>query len=294
MRIFILGLHSPIGRHLANALISRGHQVSGTSRAAEPVAEMAGRLGSYHNMHLGDEADPDWFQDIDAVLYLIHDHSHDAASRNVDGIKALFQAAFSAGVPSHMFFTSYSAKPDSRSAYGAVKFELESFFRKHNQWVVRPGLVAGASGLFSTLLRLVQKFPILPLPDGGRAPVPLVAPESVSDAVVHILERALPPGCWNLHQRDPVSMRKMLLCMKRLTKSRCIFIPIPAILPLCFLRFTESVGLHLPLAADSIAAMRENRNLRRPSHLADLGVAEPPLEEMIMRLVRAKECGAGP
>jgi len=291
MRVFILGLHSAIGRHLTAALGKRGHRISGTSRAKEARKDLLPYLDDYHSLQLGDAADPGWFRNSDAVIYLAHDHDRNAAQRNVEGTRAWYRSAGSAGVTRHLFCTSYSAKPDSHSTYGAVKFELETFFRANRQWLVRPGLVAGPEGLFGTMLRLVRRLPFLPLLDGGRHPMPLVAPASVSAAVIYILEHDLAPGNWNLHRPDPVSMKELLSRMRVLSGSHCRFIPVPSILPLVLLRSCEVLGIRLPMGADSIAALRENRDLRRPSHLADLKVKDPPLDEQILRLIRTAPGG---
>jgi len=286
MRVCILGLHSPIGRHMAAALAARNHQVIGTSRASRPREDLASLVENYHSLHLGEAADPNWFSNVDAVVYLAHDHSRGATRRNVQGIQDWFHTASTAGANRHLFFTSYSSKAESRTDYGSIKFELESFFISRQQWIVRPGLVTSAEGLFGRMLRMVQKLPMLPLLDGGRDPVPLVALESVSTAVITILEKSMAPGSWNLHHPPPLSMKELLVCMRRLTKSHCRFIPIPAALPFALLRFTELLGLRLPLSADSIAAMKENRGIMRPSNLADLGIQDPPLKEQVTRLIR--------
>lgn len=87
-------------------------------------------------------------------------------------------------------------------------------------------------------------------------------------------------------------MKEVLSLMRVRSGSRCIFIPVPSLLPLALLRFCEALGLRLPMGADSIAALRENRTLRRPSHLADLGIEDPGLDEQILRLIQAVPGGS--
>ncbi|HDP95944.1 MAG TPA: NAD(P)-dependent oxidoreductase [Candidatus Aminicenantes bacterium] len=283
MRVCILGLHGMIGTGLASALFASGHQVVGTSRAAEAKPDLRPRLTDYHCLKLGQKADPTWFRNCDAVFYLAHDFSPKAAESNLSGTRDWYHSAVGAGVPRHLFFTSYSAKPGSRSTYGAVKFALETFFRSRNQWVLRPGLVAGDRGLFSLMLRLVRRLPILPVLDGGKDPVALISLGSVCLATERILCEES-PGEWNLHHPQVVSMLEILQTMRRVMQTRCLFVPFPSFIPLSLLRLTRFLGIRLPLSADSIAAMRENRHIRRPSHLPRLGIEDPPLEEQIRRL----------
>ena len=280
MRLSILGLHSVIGRHLIHGLTQLGHRVSGTSRSENPLPAIAPRLEAYHSLQLGDPADPQWFQDCDAVIYLVHDHSRGAAERNINGIRSWYNTARNSGVPRHFFFTSYSAKPGSHSEYGAVKQELELFFLSENQWAVRPGLVMGHEGLFTRMVDMVRKMPLVPLLDGGWGPVPLVMAESMAPAMDRLL-RGTSPGAWNLHRPDLINMKDLLTLIRRLSGSRCRFLPVPSILPLVALRLVEALGGHFSVSADSIAAMRDYRHIKRTSHLSELGVTEPDLETVI-------------
>ena len=273
MRVCILGLHSVIGTGLAAALSASGHRIVGTSRAAEARPDLKPRLANYHSLKLGEKADPGWLRNCDAALYLAHDFSPKAAEINLSGTRDWYDSAVRAGVPRHLFFTSYSAKPGSRSTYGAVKFALESFFVSRHQWILRPGLVTGDRGLFALMIKMVRRLPILPVLDGGKDPVALISLESVCLATERILCEES-PGEWNLHQPRMVSMLEMLRTMRRVIQTRCLFIPFPSCVPLSLLRLTQFLGIRLPLSADSIAAMRENRHVRRPSHLPRLGIED--------------------
>ncbi|GEM_PF-3526114 len=283
MRIGILGLHGMIGTGLAAALSARGHQIVGTSRAREATPELRPLLADYHSLKLGEPADPAWFRNCDAVLYLAHDFSHGANERNISGTRDWYASIAAAGVPRHLFYSSYSAKAGSRSAYGAVKFTLESFFLSQQQWILRPGLVTGKRGLFAFMAGMVRRLPILPVPDGGRDPLVLVSLDSVCLATERIL-RGQAPGEWNLHRPEMESMREVLQIMRRVWQRRNILLPFPTWIPLGLLRLTEFLGIHLAVSADSLAALRENRKIRRPSHLPLLKIVDPPLEEQIRRL----------
>jgi nucleoside-diphosphate-sugar epimerase len=287
-RVFITGINGFIGSHLAVHLKSRGFDVNGGSRGEAVKRELTEVVSSYSPMHLNQEFDKNIFKEVDAVVHLAHSFKgRDNVRRNVEGCRRWFGAAKSRGVKTQVFLTSFSAKPDSGSEYAEIKYELETFFVKEKQPVVRPGLVLGAGGLFGRMLLMVEKFPLMPVLDRGRQQVPIISLKTLVDVIGNIVEDPQ-PTIYNLFQEEMVSLVDMLKEMRRQLHKRCLLLPIPSFLPLTFLKTVESLKIPFPVHSSSITALKENQKLKRPSSLPDLQIEDLSLPQIIRDIIAGR------
>jgi len=178
MKIFITGIGSFIGSALARRLASGGHVVVGSST----------RPGASVRHVLGDEVDPQWLADTDALVHAAWDLDPSASDRNRSGSVRWREAA--AATHAHaLFVSSYSAYSDFPSSYGRDKAEVEASFTGASAAIVRPALVAGGGGLFRELVHRVSGSRLSLLPDGGRHEVELVDVDDVCAAIELLLQR---------------------------------------------------------------------------------------------------------
>lgn len=257
MKILITGGNGFFGSHMASGLRDRGHEVFITVRRACGDQE--------RSLILGQEFDPNLTTGFDAVVHAAHDVS--SADRTIAGTIRLFNAT-RRNSPSarQLFVSSYSARPDAVSEYGTVKYELERFFLESSETVIRPGLIAGAGGLFGRNLRFVISTPVIPLIDGGSDEIPVI---SIRDAVLGtaiLLERGL-PGAWNLFHPEFPTMKQIVSEISSQIGKRRVVIPIPAVLALSAVVFLEKLGVRAPFRADNLKSIGANR-IR--IHMSDL------------------------
>ena len=155
MNLFITGIHGFLGSAMAEHFRRRGHTVTGSARnSSEGVVAL----------RIGEPFDPAVFRGSDVVIHAAHDFTAGAKEKNIRGTRAWFEAAAGAR---QVFFSSYSARPDAASEYGATKYAIEKMFLDAGQAVVRPGLVIGDGGLFAKQRAALRKTPIVPLIAGG-------------------------------------------------------------------------------------------------------------------------------
>jgi nucleoside-diphosphate-sugar epimerase len=287
-RVFITGVNGFIGSNLAVHLKSRGFDVNGSSRGEAVKRELADVVSSYSPLHLNQEFDKTVFKGMDAVVHLAHSFKgRDNVRCNVEGSQKWFGAAKSRGVKTQVFLTSFSAKSDSGSEYAEIKYELETFFVKEKQPVVRPGLVLGAGGLFGRMLQMVEKFPLMPVLNGGRQRVPIISIKTLVNVIGRIIEEPQ-PTIYNLFQEEMVSLVDMLKEMRRQLHKRCLLLPIPSFLPLVFLKTVELLRIPFPLHSSSITALKENQKLKRPSSLPGLKLEDLSLPQIIQDIISGK------
>jgi nucleoside-diphosphate-sugar epimerase len=285
MHIFITGISGFIGSHLAHHLARAGHEVSGSARNP-PLARAGLPAGSRLHAHvLGAPVNAGMFDGCDAVVHAAYDLGRGAREVNVLGTQALFRAAEAAGVRRQLFLSSYSAHPAASSEYGQSKMELQGFFAQQGQPVARPALVLGPGGLFARIAQLVRKLPVLPLLDGGRKPVPILA----IDDLVRALEVLLTGGrcdVVNLANAEPVRLLDIIRTLEDVTGNETLLVPVPARLLLAPLQLLEKLPLPLPISSESLQGYLRNEEIP-PSDLASCLGGETPLRIMVERSVQA-------
>jgi len=258
LRILITGANGFLGSSLARCLLDAGHKVSGSVRAGS--RQPAGRIGidEIGVLELGRPFDKDLFRQRDVVIHCAHDFSPGSVARNVDGTRAIYEAARDAGVVQQAFLGSYSARRDSPVDYGRIKYELETFFLAAGQVVIRPGLVIGNGGLFGRNMRKILASPVIPLPDGGRDRVPIIGIVDFLVATRLIIESGK-PGAYNLFCDELVTLRELTEAVNRHAGHRAMCIGIPCSWVVFFLTAMQKLGLRFPVDVNNLKALKNTQ-----------------------------------
>lgn len=281
MNIFITGVNGFIGSHLARYLKEKGNEVYGCSIEATARENLLAVLSGYSTLFLNRDFDPGIFKNIDCLIHCAYSYEKkNITTTNIEGAKKLYHAGKDRGVKKQIFLTSYSAKPGSQSEYGFIKYELENFFLQEKQVIIRPGLVLGNGGMFQGMRRLLKTYPVIPLLDGGAYDVPIISVAALCRTIEKVIA-VTGPAQYHIFQEEPVSMKHLLLAMKRQLGARCLLVPVPSFLPRLFLKMLETWRIPFPIKSSSIVALKENRQLSYRSHLKQLGIVDSPLEEIL-------------
>ena len=267
MHILITGATGFIGRHLVHYAANSGHSVIALSRSGAEVAgartQIAWVLGELPNLSAS--------QSIDAAIHLAHDFgSDDGANRTITGTIDLFEMLVQTGVRRQIFVSSYSAGPHAKSIYGLTKGQIESALKVDSSAViVRPGLVLGSGGIYGRMSSWARHWPIVPLPDGGRGVVPIIAIEHLCQELVWLCETTDPPREFNAFHEDQISLRDLVLKVAIEAGRKPWILPIPTAFLLPLLRAAEALGVKLPVHSDSLIGFTSNQLAR---HKASLGI----------------------
>jgi len=242
MNILITGVSGFLGSSLAIVWRAEGHTVSGSSRRLEdpPPSLVLAR------------------QDI--VIHCAHDFSPDAEQRNREGTLNMFEAAKNAGAARQIYVSSYSARPDSPSRYGATKYAIEQDILARGGVIVRPGLVAGPGGMFAKLARDVQKRSFTPLVYPDQKSVALIGLPDLLSAFTALLEPT-DRREWNLFSAPLISSRDFVQAVWRSSGRTGRILSVPPWLASAALRVAN------PALRDSLRAQLANQT---PVHHSDL------------------------
>ena len=290
--VLITGVNGFLGSHLAGALDRRGWRVRGTVSGAAGLDKPVGGVERKMVWNLAGAVPPDLCAGVDAVVHSAYDLRRAAMEQNVGATERLAEAAAAAGVAQQVFIGSYSAHAGAASAYGRTKFILQEYFIARGHAVARPGLVIGPGGMFERMAKILR-LPVVPVADGGRDRVPVVALADFSAALAAILEQRR-AGLFNLFNPDPVTLGELLRAIRAATGSRTVLAPVPAPLVVALSRLMEKFGVPPPFDAENIAALKANQNLGDRSDLGAFVPAPLALAETVeaaSREIAARRAG---
>src|SRR5690606_11614113 len=124
--------------------------------------------------------------------------------------------------------SSYSAGSHATSIYGRTKWKIEKALATAGDvTVVRPGLVLGDGGIYGRISKVAGKFPVLPLPDGGRGRVPVITIERLCAEVASMVVGNDGAGEANLFEPKTSSLRELVLTVAKARGKRPLILYLP-------------------------------------------------------------------
>jgi nucleoside-diphosphate-sugar epimerase len=273
--VAVTGASGFVGRALCTHLVARGVETRPLVR--DPTAFSLAGAAPAARCDLPDVLDEASLAGAHAVVhcaYATREPDQARARRvNEDGTRRLLDASRRAGVASFVFVSTVAAYAGAPSYYARSKFELEGLLDLDRDAIVRPGLIIGRGGhgLFQQLLDNMRRLHVVPLFGGGQQPVQTVHLDDLCEALARVLERDLHGG-FNVAEPIPVTFREFLTAMAARSRTRCVFLPLPARPVLAAVRTIESMHLPFPLRSESILGLQGMRAVDTASDLRRLGV----------------------
>ncbi|HEY3440947.1 MAG TPA: hypothetical protein VGK29_09355 [Paludibaculum sp.] len=208
--------------------------------------------------------------DADVVIHCGHDFAPGAQGRNIELARALIAAR------RLLYFSSCSAVAQARSEYGRTKYLIERMVLEAGHTVIRPGLVIGPGGLFLRTAQALRRARFVPLVEGGRLLVPVVALPDLLAAVAAIVDV---PGQaeWNLFLPELIAQRDYVHAIA----PRARIVPVPAGLALRLLRVARAAGIRLPVGEENLLGILDSQCLPWTSDLPGLAAHPRTLATMV-------------
>ncbi len=192
-RVLITGGTGFVGRATVRLLLERGFAVRVLTRGPwpfEPHPRLERANGGMTNSHSLLEA----ARDCGAVVHLAarKNDERDSEAVNVDGTRALCDAAKKGGANRIVYVSTQSAALKKRGLYGETKLRGENIVKTSAlpYVILRPSLVYGASdaGVFATIKKLCR-LPFVPVFGNGRAVFRPIHVDDLAEAIVAAMEK---------------------------------------------------------------------------------------------------------
>lgn len=251
-QVFITGISGFLGQHLARGFLAAGWTVAGSVGHAASLGRVPAEVTQALILPLGETPDPAAFDGVDAIVHGAHDMRAGRGSDTVRGTVALAEAA--ASVSYQLYISSHSAATSAPSEYARTKRHLDGWFLEKGFGVVRPGLVIGSGGLFGRMAALVKRSPFVPLIDGGRALVPLIALDDLVAAVIQLANERR-GGAVNLFLPGRVTLAELLRTIAREGGRRRLYVPVPSAPLIGILEAARVAGIPSPISRDNVEGL---------------------------------------
>jgi nucleoside-diphosphate-sugar epimerase len=238
MRILLTGATGFIGRHLAAALVARGHTVIGCARDRYAAFKRYPNVGWMRADFATDQDVHDWLPRLAGfnavinaagILHARPGQSFDAV--HVAGPRALFAACARRGIGRVIHISALGCNPRADRPYQSSKLELESILATFdmNWTVVRPSLVFGDGNDAIATLRALARLPVVPLIGDGSQRLQPIHIDDFCLAVARLLEAEAPARrIVELAGPRAVAFREMMAELRRLeTPAPAYFIGVP-------------------------------------------------------------------
>jgi uncharacterized protein YbjT (DUF2867 family) len=262
VKIFITGIRGFLGSQLEHYWTAAGHTVAGSTRR-DHTSSLRG---------------------FDVIVHAAYDRKG-GIHGNVAAAQAVCAAGEHAGVRYQIFISSYAARHESQAVYGRMKYHLETYFLEQDCAVVRPGLVIGNGGMFGRNLKKILHSPVIPLLDGGRDLIPVLAIEDFVQAMDLLVARRA-SGAFNLFNRELVPMRKLVETINYAAGRKPLLVNVPLNLALTLLTVIEKLHIPFPAGADNVRSLKQSLPHVYESDLETLIPHPVPLDKMIESAVR--------
>lgn len=288
--VLISGADGFIAQHLAAGLSSMGFRMIGVSVEKNELKYFHSVYGGHLTSRLKDVFQN---EEIDVFIHCANHVGSDEFRINTEGTRCWAEQAKDNGVNQQIFISSLSARKNSVSSYGQAKFEIENWFVTHKQFACRFGLVAGNGGLFRRMMSQVKKNWLLPLPDAGRIWVYLTDIGLVCQILKNFVKNDsyLERGTvYNFFPPSPVTLKSLLLEIRKQQRTSCLFLPVPSGLLLFAMGALEA----LPFSKSSfsrknILGMLQNSRLDVHSDFPRFGFSESSVEDLVGRALHADD-----
>ena len=148
--------------------------------------------------------------------------------------------------------------------------------------MLHPSLVYGApeDRTVNRLLGLIRRFPVLPLPDGGRHSVqPIFVDDAVAAFAAAVVRPEAPGPPIVLAGPEAIPYREMVTLCARALGRRPLLVPVPVAMLATALRAAETLGLAPPVAAAEVLRSGEDKAFDVAPMVARLGVRPRPFAE---------------
>lgn len=265
--VFITGINSFVGSHLATYLKDRGYKVKGSLSSLSKRSQVESITQDLTEIKLGKivlhESIPD---DAEVIIYMAHDKNN--AQSNINANKQIYEIGSQKSCQYHLFISSISADTSNFTDYGQVKLKLEKFFStKSNSAVIRPGLIIGNGGLFFNMKNFVKNNFFIPLPDGGKYPMAVIEIENLSQAFEKLIEKRS-HGVFNIYNTELISLNEIVKKIARIFDKKIIIITVPVGMTLRFFGFFQWIlkllNIKNKFNIDSITGYRLYKDLKLP------------------------------
>ena len=266
MHIAVTGATGFVGRHVAAALVHRGHRVRTLARRPERARHVLGPAPEVVPGDLGDATTlARLVQGCDVVIHLVgiivEAGAATFAAVHVEGTRHMLAAARAAGVSRFVHMSALGARDEpGATAYHRTKRQAEELVReaKLSSAVFRPSLISGPENVpVRAIARLHRWSPVVPVFGDGRFAMQPVWIEDVALAFAKAAEQPGLVGVYQLGGPAVLTYEEFVLAIGRAAGVPRPVIHVPLAAARAAARVFDLLGRAAPLTSDQLQMLVE-------------------------------------
>jgi uncharacterized protein YbjT (DUF2867 family) len=284
MNIVVTGGTGFTGSNLVPLLLERGHRVrclvrETSDRTVLPQGDIVWAVGD-----LGDvESLRSAFSGMDALA--------NVASIGFGHAPNIVSAALSVGIKRAVFISTTAIFTTLNAPSKAIRLEAEEKIRKSGvaYTIIRPTMIYGSSRdrNMCRLINYLNKAYLMPVLGSGENKQQPVYVGDVAKAVADCLEEEKAVGnSYNIPGQAPLSFNEIIDTISRLLRRRVRRIHLPASPVIAAFSNLEKFGLRLPIKAEQIMRLNEDKAFDYGQAERDFGYAPLSFEKGIITEIR--------
>ena len=218
MKVIVVGSSSFVGENIISTLKTCLFEIVGLQRRP------ASNRTDYKviSWNLGQQIPAELLATCDWIIFCAHDVKN--SDNNTTGYQILLNQIEQFPQLKSIYVSSFSAFENAPSAYGRIKYSLETEFIKRNSFVVRPGLVIGRGGLFQDLYRSILNYPIVPIIGFQDTPISYVDVLDLSLFIKEIMGKNPDKKEFNVFNKDLTTQVQLAHAIKKSAKKTFLFL----------------------------------------------------------------------
>jgi uncharacterized protein YbjT (DUF2867 family) len=271
MRLIVTGSTGFVGSRLLPLLVQEGFQI----RCLVRRPEACGLLEAQGcKAVMGDLSNPESlfgaFQGCDMLI--------NVASLGFGHAPAIVAAAATAGVRRALFVSTTAIFTNLNAKSKAVRVAAEETIRNSGlRWtILRPTMIYGSArdrNMFR-LVRLLRWSPVLPVFGTGKGLMQPVHVDDVAKAIIDVLRVECTVGrAYNIAGAAPLTYNEVIRTTARLLRRRVLLLHLPHRLVISLAAALERRGISLPLKAEQLLRLNENKDFSWTDAAEDFGYA---------------------
>ncbi len=297
--ILVTGATGFIGRHLCAKLIELGNNVK--------IVIRRGKNYTNFPVPIKDVIALDWpygiYEDVaKGQDFLIHCANSPetrnkklAQDANFLSTKLLCKAAEKSKT-ALIYISSQSANKDVKSLYAENKLASEEHIKdifKGNWTIIRPGMVygQGSSGLFAKIQYLVDKYPVIPLINGGNQLIQPIHVLDLVEAITKIVKNQKKHNkkTYCLGDNEGIKLKDFLKISS--VGKRRLFVNFPSWLASGIISFVSQIA-PIPISSDNIQGLVSIKKMKTSDSLTALNLKLRPIKKELANKKAGKSYAA--
>lgn len=274
-----------LGRHLCDYFRRLGSEVRALMRRPEIYPFQEPGINRFRCI-LPCDIDRAAFEDANIVIHCAYTTRpatvEEAFSVNHLGTKIVYGLSRTYEVARFVFISSTAAHAKAESYYGRSKFSLEQLLDASSNLIIRSGLILGAGEhtRFAQMTRLVHRFGLVPIVNGGRQILQTIHVDDLCKAIDLALQKRL-TGTLVVAEPDGMSIREFFQLIAAHLHRPCHFVPLPLAPTLAALRLLETLRIPFPLSTETLLGLKHLVHMPSADDLARIGITVRPAAESL-------------